>query len=81
MHTAVKKLPIKREISSTLYDPQKTVVLLGKMQIELRNINTCIAFSNCIPTVANTTKKTMHGQFIVGSPLPFYLHDLEHTTK
>ena len=53
------------------------------MQSDLRNINTRIGFSNCIPPVINTTKmrNTTHGQFIVGSPLSFHLNPIEHTTK
>ena len=87
MQTVVKKQPTKQGISSTLYDPRKTQALsverLSKMQSELRNINTCIGFSNCIPPVTNTTKmrNTVHGQFIVGCPLSFYLNPMEHTTK
>ena len=80
LQTVVKKLPTKREISSTLYDPRKTQALsverLSKMQSELRKINTRIGFSNCIPPVTNTTKmrNAMHGLFIVGSPLSFRLN-------
>ena len=87
MQTVVKKLPAKRGISSTLYVPRKTQALsverLSKMQSELRNINTRIGFSNCIPPATNTTKmqNTMHEQFIVGSPLSFHLNPIEHTTK
>ena len=87
MQTAVKKQPKKQGISSTLYDPRKTQALtverLSKMQSELRNISTYIGISNCIPPVKNTTKmrSTMHGQFIVGSPLSFHLNPMEHTTK
>ena len=87
MQTVVKKLPTKLEISSTLYDPRNTQALsverLSKMQSELRNINTRIGFWNCILPVTNTTKmrNTMHGQFIVGSPLSFHLNPIEHTTK
>ena len=53
------------------------------MQSELRNINTCIGFSNCIPPVANTIKmrKKMHGQFIAGFPLSFHRNPMEHSTK
>ena len=75
IQTVLKKLPTKRGISSTLYDTRKTQALpverLSKMQSELRNINTRIGFSNCIPPVTNITKmrNTIHGQFVVGSPL------------
>ena len=75
MQTVVKKLQTKRGISSTLYDPRKIEVLsvetLSKMQSDLRNMNTCIGFSNCIPPMTNTTKmrNTMHRQFMVSSPL------------
>ena len=53
------------------------------MRSELRNINTRIGFSNCIPPVAYTskTRNTMHGQFIVSSPLSFHLNPIEDTTK
>ena len=67
MQTVVKKLPTKRGILSTLYDPQKTQALsverLGKIQSELRNINTRTGFLNCIPSVTNITKmrNTTHG--------------------
>ena len=87
MQPVVKKLPTKRGISSTPYDPRKTQALsverLSNPQIELRNINTRIGFSNCIPPVTNTMKmrNAMHGQFIVGSPLLFHLNPIEHTTK
>ena len=83
----MKKLPTKRAISSTLYDPRKTKSLsverLSKIQSELRNMNTRIGFSNCIPPMTNTTKmrNTMYGRFIVDSPLSFYLNPIEHTTK
>ena len=63
MQTVVKKLPTKREISSTLYDPRKTQALsverLSKMQIELRKINTRMGFSNCIPLVTIPQKCEM----------------------
>ena len=53
------------------------------MQSELRNINTRIGFSNCIPPVAYTTKfqNKMHGQSIIGSPLSFHLKTIAQTTK
>ena len=53
------------------------------MQRKLPNINTRIGFSNCIPPATNATKmqNTMHGQFIVGSPLSFHLNPIEHATK
>ena len=64
MQTVVKKLPTKRGISSTLYDPRKTQALsverLSKMHNELQNITTRIGFSNCtncIPPVTNTIHK------------------------
>ena len=87
MQTVVKKLPTKRGISNTLYDAQKTQALsverLSKMQSEIRNINTSVGYSNCIPPVTNTPKmrNTMHGQFIVGSALSFHLNPIELITK
>ena len=87
METVVNKILTKQGISSTLYDSRKTQALsverLSKMQSELRNINTRIRFSNCIPPVTNTTKmrNTTHEQFIVASPLSFHLNPIEHTTK
>ena len=53
------------------------------MQSELRNINTRIRFSNCIPPVAYTTKlqNKMHGKSIIGSPQSFHLNPIEQTTK
>ena len=53
------------------------------MQRELRNTNTRIGYSNCIPPVTNTTKmrNAMHGQFIVGFPLSFHLNPIEHASK
>ena len=79
MQTVVKKLPTKRGISSTLYDPRKKTSSFS----ELRNINTSIEFSNCIPPVTNSTKmqNATHGQSIVSSRLSFHPKPIEHKTK
>ena len=73
MHTVVKKLPTKRGISSTLYDPRKTQALseerLGKMQSELRNINTRIGFLNCIPPVTKYHKNAKYNAWTTYSRL------------
>ena len=61
MQTVVKKLPAKQGIPSTFHELRRTKSLfverLSNMQSELQSIKTSFKFSNCIPSVANTTTR------------------------
>ena len=56
---------------------------LSNMQSELQSIKTSFKFSNCIPSVANTTTRqnTMYAQFIAVSSLSFHQNLFEYTAR
>ena len=65
METVVKKLPTKKGISTTLYDPRKKQTIsfdkVNKMQQNLRTINTHIGFENCMPPLShNSSLRKIH---------------------
>lgn len=84
MATTIQKLPSKRGISSTLFEPRKEQHVLDTndaietFKKRLEKIDSRMGFVCAIPPKEAWTevRETPHGNFIVGSPLACHLHPI-----
>ena len=84
--TTIQKSVDKKGISSTLYNPKKTVAVIEeehmsrmvKMRDQMKLLNSNSGFDNCfnLPSSNTKTVRTSYGDFFFGSSLSHQLHPL-----